>query len=185
MDAEATGNKSFYAKWSYIMPTEFTITFINYNNKTLWFGSFPVGTMPEYKGETPVRESDGQYTYEFIGWDREFTEVTEAASYVAQFKRIPVKYFIEYTDENNILAACPEMGEYDLILAAYDSYGRLKSIESTHLVFHDAGEQTVVPQTLNTDGAAKVKAMLWDSLNNMTPKCEAVLRPQLTRDYTR
>lgn len=185
VDAEATGNKAFYAKWSYIMPTEFTILFINFDNSTLWSGTFPVGTIPVYGGATPSRPTKGKYSYEFIGWDKEFAEVTEAASYVAQFKRIPVKYFIEYTDENNILAACPEMGEYDLILAAYDSYGRLKSIESTHLVFHDAGEQTVVPQTLNMDGAAKVKAMLWDSLNNMTPKCEAVLRPQLTRDYTR
>lgn len=185
VDAEATGNKAFYAKWSYIMPTEFTILFVNFDNSTLWSGTFPVGTIPVYGGATPSRPTKGKYSYEFIGWDKELAEVTEAASYVAQFKRIPVKYFIEYTDENNILAACPEMGEYDLILAAYDSYGRLKSIESTHLVFHDAGEQTVVPQTLNMDGAAKVKAMLWDSLNNMTPKCEAVLRPQLTRDYTR
>lgn len=56
------------------------------------------GTAPEYNGEVPMKESDGEYVYEFSGWAEEseqeigvmaeeLPEVTEDAVYYAAFRK--------------------------------------------------------------------------------------------------
>ena len=44
------------------------------------------GTTPTYDHDEPVKEPDGQYTYSFIGWSPEITNVTGDAVYTAVFK---------------------------------------------------------------------------------------------------
>ncbi|MCR4632566.1 MAG: InlB B-repeat-containing protein [Erysipelotrichaceae bacterium] len=50
------------------------------------------GTMASYDGSTPVKKSDGIYTYTFAGWSEELKEVKEDQVYTARFKAelIPV-----------------------------------------------------------------------------------------------
>ncbi|MGI6709874.1 MAG: leucine-rich repeat protein [Bacilli bacterium] len=64
----------------------FTITWLNYNEEVLEIDENVLkGTLPSYDGETPKR---GDYT--FIGWDPEVVEVTEDATYIAQFSGVRV-----------------------------------------------------------------------------------------------
>lgn len=103
VDAQATGNKSFYAKWSYIMPTEFTVTFIDWNNKTLKQDKFGVGVMPEYTGETPFRDADDKYTYTFVGWEPDIVAVNSNAEYKAKYTQTPKVYSVNFNLDGGIL----------------------------------------------------------------------------------
>ena len=175
--ADDFGDKAFWAKWTQEAPPAFKITFVNYNNTELWSGDVEVGTIPQYNGSEPTRESDNKYSYRFIGWDKELSEVTEITTYVAQFERIPIAYFVEYTEDGNALIGSPESGEYDVIFAAYDSGDKLISLEKVHVeLSENMKEKSVDSQNFSTEGAAKVKVMLWDSLESMTPKCAAVTK---------
>ena len=44
------------------------------------------GNMASYDGQTPVKASDGRYSYTFTGWSKELSEVKEDQEYVAQYK---------------------------------------------------------------------------------------------------
>ncbi len=146
---------------------------MNYDNTELWSGDVEVGVIPQYNGSEPKRESDDKYSYRFIGWDKELSEVTEITTYVAQFERTPIDYFVEYTNNGNALVGAPEEGEYDVIFAAYDLYNGLVGVKKVHTVFDDTGEKTVESENFSIDGAVKVKVMLWDSLDSMIPICKA------------
>ena len=93
------------------------------------------------------------------------------AVYTAQFERTPIDYYVELTDEVKAVVLAPEAGTYALIFAAYDSNGVLKSVELQNITFDEAGEQEFEPETLETNGAAKIKVMLWSDISEMTPKC--------------
>ena len=139
--------------------------------------SVTIGTIPDYHGSEPTRESDDKYSYRFIGWDKEFAEVTEMATYTAQFERTPINSFVEYMEDGNALIGSPESGEYDVIFAAYDSHDKLIGVEKVHKELSDEIKETIVePQSFSTDGAAKVKVMLWKSIDSMTPKCGAAVK---------
>lgn len=170
--ADDFGDKAYWAKWTQEAPTAFKITFVNYDNTELWSGDVEVGVIPQYNGSEPKRESDDKYSYRFIGWDKELSEVTEITTYVAQFERTPIDYFVEYTDNGNALVGAPEAGEYDVIFAAYDLYNGLVGVKKVHTVFDDTGEKTVESENFSIDGAVKVKVMLWDSLDSMIPICK-------------
>ena len=45
------------------------------------------GEMPIYTGDTPIREEDEQYTYEFLGWYPKIEIVTGDATYTAVYDR--------------------------------------------------------------------------------------------------
>ena len=63
----------------------YTITFKN-GDEVLQSTQVEYGQMPEYNGENPTKPATAQYTYQFIGWDKEFAEVTGEATYTAQFR---------------------------------------------------------------------------------------------------
>ena len=74
----------------------YTITFKN-GETTLQTGSVDYGVTPEYTGETPTKDPDAEYTYEFSGWSPTIASVTEDATYNAQFTATPIS--TETTDE--------------------------------------------------------------------------------------
>ncbi|MGN0149114.1 MAG: InlB B-repeat-containing protein, partial [Clostridia bacterium] len=170
--AEDTGDKTYYAKWTEEEPTEYLITFVNYDNTELQSGMVSVGTLPVYSGETPTKPNDDKYSYTFTGWSSEITEVTGIAVYAAQFERTPIAYNVELTDEGKAVVLAPEaVTDYVLIFAAYDANGMMTGIELKYITFDEAGEKEFEPETLETNGAAKIKVMLWDDVSKMTPKC--------------
>ena len=72
-----------------VYPTHYyTVKWNNYDNTNLETDYCTYNQMPTYDSATPVRPADEEYTYEFIGWDKEVVRVTGDAIYTAQFKAV-------------------------------------------------------------------------------------------------
>ena len=66
--------------------TYYHVTFVNYDDSVLYEVDVLEGSNAEYKGETPTKEEDGEFTYEFIGWDIDLTSIQSDVTAVAQFE---------------------------------------------------------------------------------------------------
>ena len=62
----------------------YTVSFVV--NENTYKKSYTFGEIPFFEGSVS-KPSDGTYRYTFIGWDREFAEVTEDTVYIAQFEK--------------------------------------------------------------------------------------------------
>ena len=82
----------------------FTITWI-VGDETITEEYAP-GAMPVYPNGTPTKAEDDKFTYTFIGWDPEISEVTGDATYTAKFeaheKEVEPEYFVDFFDGNVI-----------------------------------------------------------------------------------
>ena len=125
VDGEATYTAQFKeAKRSY------TITFVNYDDEVLYSADFEYGTTPEYKGETPVKEGNAQYSYVFTGWG-EIKAVTGTATYKAQFEESTNVYTVTWenydgslleTDENVPYGTTPKYDGATPVKPSTDKY---------------------------------------------------------------
>lgn len=80
-----------------------TIVFKNWNDTVLEQQQLKDGETPEYKGETPTKTADAQYTYTFIGWDRDVEVVSKDTFYTAQFSSTLNKYTIYFVNGEDTL----------------------------------------------------------------------------------
>ncbi len=62
--------------------------------------TFYEGDIPEYKGEKPEKKSGKEYDYTFIGWDKEFKQLTEDTTFNAVFEETRRSYEITWLDED-------------------------------------------------------------------------------------
>lgn len=61
------------------------------------------GSIPEYNGETPVKEKNGNINYMFNGWDLEIKEIYLNTQFTATYKEVKDEFILEDTpilDEN-------------------------------------------------------------------------------------
>ena len=77
---------------------KYTITFNNYDGSPLQSGDLAYGATPAYTGDTPVKPANAQYTYTFKGWKPAIAEVTEAATYTADFDSVVNNYTIAFVN---------------------------------------------------------------------------------------
>lgn len=100
--------QSFDENENYVYTAEFTrikssVTVIwqNYDGTELEKDEkVPAGTMPEYNGATPVRESTVEKVFTFSGWSPEVSEATDDVVYTAQFSESPRGYTVIWKAEN-------------------------------------------------------------------------------------
>lgn len=124
--------------------------------------------------ELPVLTNTSVWT---VGTKVEPTETTDGSqTYTSEYGDVTVvlpklKYSIKYESGTNAVITVTKTDTYAVIFAAYDSEGKLISLEVQTKELNK-GENTVTPKTFNAAGAANVKIMLWDSINNMKPLCE-------------
>lgn len=124
--------------------------------------------------ELPVLTNTSVWT---VGTKVEPTETTDGSQiYTSEYGDVTVvlpklKYSIKYESGTNAVITVTKTDTYAVIFAAYDSEGKLISLEVQTKELNK-GENTVTPKTFNAAGAANVKIMLWDSINNMKPLCE-------------
>lgn len=75
----------------------YTVKFINYDNTVLYRTKVKKGSCIEaYEGEIPTAETTymNEYIlqYEFIGWDKEFSEINSDTTYIAQYEVTKIEY---------------------------------------------------------------------------------------------
>jgi uncharacterized repeat protein (TIGR02543 family) len=80
---KVTGDITYTATFDKTVNT-YTVTWKN-GDETLKTEQVEYGTVPVYSGDTPTKDGDAQYSYEFKGWTPEITSVTGDVTYTAEF----------------------------------------------------------------------------------------------------
>lgn len=70
----------------------YTVIWENYDGTILEKSYEIKGTLPSYKGPTPIKDSDNTYTYEFKGWAQKEDIVTVAVTYTAEYESTYIEY---------------------------------------------------------------------------------------------
>ena len=78
---------------------KYKITFKNYDGSVLEENETKYKEKPVYKGETPKRERDEEYSYIFDGWDKELEGATKEEEYTAVYRKEKNKYTVTYINE--------------------------------------------------------------------------------------
>ena len=66
----------------------YTVTFKDGSGNNLQQSDVAFGSIPSYNGKTPSKESDYLFDYEFAGWDKSLSIVTENVVYTATFTKV-------------------------------------------------------------------------------------------------
>ena len=70
------------------LPHYYEVRFLNYDYSLLHETYVLEGTEAIYNGETPVREEDDEFSYEFDGWDEDISNVTQDMTVMAVYRYI-------------------------------------------------------------------------------------------------
>lgn len=102
--AAVTGDATYTATWLENPPTEYEVTFYDYNGTAvLQQSDVEVGTMPAYTGVTPSsKPATSEFTYEFDHWSPALEEVsaTSIKSYTAVYREVAKKYTVIFQNED-------------------------------------------------------------------------------------
>ena len=102
--AAVTGDATYTATWQENPPTEYEVTFYDYNGTTvLQQSDVAVGAMPVYEGETPTgKPATNEFTYVFDHWSPALEEVsaTSIKSYTAVYAEVAKTYTVIFQDKN-------------------------------------------------------------------------------------
>lgn len=101
--AAVVGNATYTATWLEEPPTEYEITFFDYNGETiLRQGNVTVGEMPIPPTNPSGKPASSEYTYVFDHWSPAIEKVsaTSVKSYTAIYREVPVTYTIIFQNED-------------------------------------------------------------------------------------
>ena len=112
--AAVTGDAVYTATWLEEKPTEYTITFVDYDGTTeLQSGEVSANTMPVYTGAIPnAKPATDEYTYAFDHWSPALAEATENMTYTAVYKEVEKTYTISYYKEDGTTLISTEQLPY-------------------------------------------------------------------------
>ena len=93
-----TGDVTYIAQYTSTIKT-YTVTWLNADGSVLEIDEGVVyGELPVYNGDLPSKEADERYTYDVIGWDKDFEPVTSDVTYTAIFDAVPIAYTITWVN---------------------------------------------------------------------------------------
>ncbi|MBQ9931335.1 MAG: InlB B-repeat-containing protein, partial [Firmicutes bacterium] len=126
--ADGSGH-SFVAQWELL---NYEILWKNWDGSILETDpEVPLGTMPTYDGETPVKEGNAEFTYEFRGWDPQVVKAEGDQVYTAVFEEVRNTYTVTWQNHDG-----SEM-EKDLLVPygtvpSFDSPGKITVEDANH-----------------------------------------------------
>lgn len=78
-------NATYVAQYNEIKKA-FTVTWLNYDGSVLEVdNNVPRNAIPSYDGVTPIKPKSAQYSFSFVGWNKELLPVTEDVTFTALF----------------------------------------------------------------------------------------------------
>ena len=156
--AAVTGDTMYRATWLEVPPTEYEITFVDYNGtKVLQRGNVAVGTMPTAPTITagiPAGSTGkpvtSEFTYVFDHWSPAVEEVTQAMTYTAVYREVQREYTVTFKNEDNTTRETKTY-HYGETPACSDLPTKANTAEYTY-------QLTWVPQIQTVMGDAEYKA---------------------------
>ena len=106
---ETTGNVTYTAAFTETVNT-YTVKWIVDGAETE--ETYEYGVTPEFKGETPTKAADAQYSYTFTGWNPAVVPVTGEATYTAVFVPNVNSYEVTWVDEDGTTVLYTETVAY-------------------------------------------------------------------------
>ena len=108
---KATKNTDYVAKFEENI-RKYTIKFITDEGEELYQYSGNAGSMAEYGGIIPTKDSSIVYDYTFSGWNPELSVITEDKTYIAKFSETLRKYEVKFVDEDGLTVLSTKEYEY-------------------------------------------------------------------------
>lgn len=112
VDGEATYTATYSSTVN-----KYTVTFKNEDGTELQSDTLAYGETPAFKGETPTKAEDDDYTYSFAGWDAAVEKVTGDAVYTATYKAIEKTatiYTIKFVNDDGIVLQTVKVAKGDM-----------------------------------------------------------------------
>ena len=160
-----TGDVTYKACFTEVIKT-FTVTWKNADGTVLETDDIVAyGTVPEYNGETPVKDADAQYTYTFAGWDPTVTAVTADAEYKATYTTEPKTYTVTWLHEDGTELEKDENVPYGET-PSYDGAEPVKDATAQYTYTFAGWEPSVDAVT----GDVEYKAVFTSTVNEYTVK---------------
>lgn len=118
---EVTGDAEYTAVYQSVTRS-YTITWAYDANNIIETEEYAYGETPEFKGQEPTKDPDEDFTYEFVGWDPELSEVTGDKTYFALFdqQEIEQNYTVTWLDWDGQTILETDTGVIDGERASYD-----------------------------------------------------------------
>ncbi|MCR5532086.1 MAG: hypothetical protein K6F26_09595 [Lachnospiraceae bacterium] len=176
--AEVTGSATYTATYKKTL-NKYTITFVDEDGTELWASDVEYGVIPVFKGKTPSKASDAQYTYTFDKWSTDLAAVTGKATYTATYKATTNKYLISFVDEDGTVLQSSEVAYGEI--PKYSGKTPAKAPDSKYTYTFDMW----TPEIAKVTGAATYTAIYTSKVNEHVPgekKIENEKKPTCTED---
>jgi len=82
---------------------DFTVTYKNYDEEVLFIDHVKKGESSSYSGMKPYRPSDTEYSYTFIGWDKDLSAIYTDTITHAAYEKEEIKYKVEFYNYDSSL----------------------------------------------------------------------------------
>ena len=160
--ADVAGNVTYTAKYKSEV-NKYTVTWKNEDGTELASGKVAYGTVPEYKGETPAKDDDAQYSYTFAGWTPEVVAVTGEATYTAEFTPTVKNYKVVWKDADGTVLETDESVAYG-DRPSYDGKAPAKAADAQYTYTFDGWD----PEVKTVTGDAEYTAKYSKTVNKYT-----------------
>ena len=136
------GNETYVATYTPSVNT-YQVIFENEDGSELQKSLVEYGAMPSYEGETPEKASTIQYSYNFVGWNKTITEVTENVIYIATYEEVTKKYTISFVNDDNSELQSSEY-EYGT-MPSYEGETPEKAATAQYTFEFEGWNKTIIP----------------------------------------
>ena len=160
--------------------SSFEVTWLNWDGTVLETFTYPAGQMPEYHGEEPRRSAEGNIGFAFSGWAPEVVEVTENATYIAQFDMDGdnIEYAVTWYNADGSFLAQDYYKKGEMPAYKYDTPTRDPSVENTYAFIGWEPEVTAVTKSASYravyESATRQYEVRWHNADNSVIYTETV-----------